>query len=363
MSGPPAIAPVLVPHGACLAGCPYCEEEPRSDTWDLLCDPVAITEAVDRVLDRRLAQGHEPQAVEVAFYGGDLWQVPRELRTELLDAAEWEVRRGRASGIRITLSPRSVLRAPLAEFRARGVHTVEVPIHTLDRRVLRNLGASYKPRMGLEAIGRLNRARFRTVVHLTPGLPGSSHQSALQTADAVARARPQAARVLPALVLEETRLAAIYERSSWEPMNIDEAVTTVRHVLDRLRQEEVEVIRVGLQPENDLLRGPRLLAGPFSDDFRCRVESERMRVLAVDTLTSAFALGRRDFTFAVHPREESWLRGISNVNVRLLKEQFRLEALRILPSEEQPEGQLRVFAGELDEVPPLPPRRRAKRAS
>lgn len=363
MSRRTPIAPILIPHGACHSACPYCPSESPEDYEALLPDPVSVAAAVDRVFDRSSKAKRDPQPVEVAFYGGDLWQLPRALRTALLDAAEWEVRRGRAAGIRITLSPRSVLRAPLTEFRARGIHSVELPIHSMDRHVLKRLGSPKNPRLGLEAIGRLNRFRFRSIVHLTPGLPGSSHHSALRSAELVAGAGPSAARLLPALVLEDSLLEEVHSGSAWEPMRLDEAVTTCRHILEILRKGEVEVIRVGLQPETDLLRGPSVLAGPWHLDFRGLVEGERMRAVAIDALTSAFAFGRRAFTFAVNPREESWLRGMEGVNVRMLREQFRLQRLKILPVEEQPLGALRVFAGELDEVPPLPPRSSTKRAS
>jgi histone acetyltransferase (RNA polymerase elongator complex component) len=357
------IAPVLLPHDACPTACPYCPEEVSADTADLLPDPIDVTAAIDRVFDRRSAQGRQHRPVEIAFFGGDLWVLPRALRTALLDVAEWEVRRGRARGIRLTLSPSSVLRAPLLEFQARGISAIEVPVHSMERSTLRSLGCQLSPRLGVEAIGRLNRYRFRSIVHLTPGLPGSSHPSAMRSARLVLAARPSALRLLPALVLQDTRLAALHARSPWEPMTEAEAVFTCRHILDLARAQGVEIVRLGLQPEVDLLRGPELIAGPWDPDFRGRVECERMRLLATAALTSEFSLGRRAFTFVVHPREESWLRGRSCANLRMLKDQFRLDQLKILTFEEQPLGELRAFCGVLDEVPPLPPRRGAKRAS
>ena len=363
MSGRAPVAPVVLPHGECPVGCPYCPPQGTVDSVDLLPDPVAVTMAIDQVMDRRSRQGRPLEPVEIAFFGGDLWALSRELRTALLDVAEWEVRRGRATGIRLTLSPRSVLRAPLQEFKVRGVVAVEVPIHNLSRASHRTLGSTHNPRLGLEAIGRLSRYRLRSVVHLTPGLPRTSHQSALDSAAAVFQAGPSALRLLPALVLEDTRLAAFYSRGDWQPMTLSEAVLTCQQVLAQARASEVEIVRVGLQPEVDLLRGPEMIAGPWDEDLRGRVESMRMRMLATEALTSAFSLGRRAFTFVVHPREESWLRGWSGANLRALKEQFRLEELKVLPSQEQPAGALRVYEGALSVVPPPPKGRGTKRAS
>lgn len=360
MTARPPIAAVPTPHGYCSPGCPYCPPHGDEQLHALVPDPVAVSEAVDRVHDRLALAGEAVVPVEIGLYGGDLWQLPRRERTDLLDAAEWEVRRGRATGIRLVADPLSVLRAPLNEFRARGVTTVEVPVHSLDRRVLRRLGMRRTPRAALEAIGRLNRFRMRSVAHLTPGLPGSSHRSDLASVEMLARARPRAARVLPALALGGTLLGQMYEHGIWHPMSVAEAIATSRHVVARLRATGTEVIRVGLQPEVDLLRGPLVLAGPFDPALRLRVEAELMRIRAAEAIGRAFRLGTRAFTLVVHPREESWLRGPCSSNLASLKEQFRLDELRVLPMDEQPSGELRAFEGQLapGDVPPVRPRRK-----
>ena len=358
--GRPAIAAVGIPHGFCLPGCPYCPRD-RDRVAELLPDPVAVSAAVDRVRDRTIAAGEEPGAVEIGLYGGDVWQLPRAIRTELLDACEWEVRRGRATGIRITAAPMSVLRAPMTEFRARRIRAVEVPVHSLDRGVLRALGVRHSPRAGLEAIGRLNRFRMRSIVTLTPGLPGSGHRSALASVEGVVRARPVAARVLPALVLGGTLTEELWTRTSWQPMSLNEAIRTSRAVVERLRTGGVEVIRVGLQPDADLLAGPEVLAGPWDPTLRLRVEADLMLARATAALSAAFRFGPDAFTIVVSPPEESWLRGPMGANLRRLQDQFRLDRVRVLPLPEQPRGTIRVFAGDLgaEEIPPLPGRRKA----
>ena len=356
------IAPVVIPHHFCAAGCPYCAEQQRKlrGGFEL---PTAedIRACVRRVLSRSVQTGGA-EAVELAFFGGDLWQLPRGPRTEILDAAEGEVRGGRAVSIRLPLSPQAVLRAPLAEFQARGVRAVELPIHSLNPGVLRALGVRHGPKLGLEAVGRLHRARVRSIVHLTPGLPLSSHRSAVASAESLLKARPTGARVLPALALSGTRLGHFYERGSWQPMTIGHATATSKHIVRRLRECNVEIVRVGLQPGFDLAESPEVLAGPYHQDLRLLVESEIMRERACGALTSVFSFGTRAFSVVVHPQDEGNLRGPENCNVRSLKSQFRLDQIHVLAHDEQPRGSLRCFPGKLSiqEVPRLPARRRAR---
>ena len=327
------VAPLLLPHGHCPPGCPYCPD--RADVaHGVLPGPLEVAEAVDRAR-RRIKGG---SGVELAFYGGDLWTLPAGARAVLLAAADAQVRRGRVDSIRVTLSAESVLRAPLADLRARGVRAVEVPLLTFDPGVLRRLSAHRRPGAGLAAIARLRQARLRSIAHLSPGLPGSSHRTAISSAEILCRVRPDAVRVLPALALEGTWGATHVQAGLWEPMSIDEAVATCKHVVRRLREAGTPVIRVGLQPAVDLQEAPEVLAGPYHPALRQRVESELLRGASSEALQAAFTLGVREFTFLVHPADESYLRGHENRSLQRLREQFRLGYLGVITSDAVPRG-------------------------
>lgn|GEM_PF-1064801 len=350
----PVIAPLLIPHGRCGEGCPWCPAE--RGALAPAPDAAAVRAAVARARDRRPGR-----PVELALYGGDLWSLPRPERTALLDAAEGEIRGGRAAALRVAMQPASVLRAPLRELQARGVRTVEIPIHSLDARTRRLLGGPHRARQGLDAIGRVRRARLRSVAHLTPGLPGSSHHSALASLDLLLRAQPDALRLLPALALQGTHLASLLAQRRWHPMRVNEAVHTLAVLIKRVRETEVELIRVGLRPEIDLAVPRAVLGGPDDDLLRLRAETLVLGGVALSALTSIFTLGTRAATLVVHPAEESFLRGPENRTVRSLQRQFRLERLRILPLADQPKGSIRAFLGE--PTPQDIPKVRSRRAS
>ncbi len=359
MTGRVLIAPVVLPHAGCEPGCPLC---PPSGGLEGRRTPLPIPQPSDVHEAVVRARARDPERpIEIAFYGGDLWALPRGPRTALLDAAETEVRRRRATGIRLALGPRSVLRAPLGEFRSRGVCAVEVAALTLHGPTLRALGMHRPPRAALGAIGRLQRARLRAIAVLMPGLPMSSHRSALGAVEAVVRARPDGVRLLPALALGGTLLGELYRSGSWVPMDLDEAVTTCREQVRVLRASGVPVLRVGMQPDQDLWEAPPVLAGPHDPRLRHRVEAELMRARAVQALTSVWSFGTRRVTFVVHPSEESWLRGHENCTIRGFQERFRLEAIRVLAMNEQPRGRIRAAVGllERDEIPPLRGERKA----
>ena len=359
MNGRPAIAPVVLPHARCEAGCPLCPAERGLDSRSHFA-PVPSPDEVHSSVAKALGRSRG-RAVEIGFYGGDLWSLPRGPRTALLDAAETEVRRKRASGIRLSLTPHSVLRAPLGEFRTRGVRAVEVGVFSVHGNTLRALGMKRAARCGVEAMGRLHRARLRAIAVLMPGLPSSSHRSALTTAEAVLRTRPDGVRLLPALALGGTNLGALFRTGRWVPMELDQAVTTCREQVRLVRAAGVPVLRVGMQPDQDLWEAPPILAGPFDPSLRHRVESDLLRGPASAALTSVWSFGTRAVTFIVHPGDESWLRGHENSTIRSFRDRFRLESIRVLALSEQPRGRIRAIAGLLqrEQVPPLRGERKA----
>ena len=144
-------------------------------------------------------------------------------------------------------------------------------------------------------------------------------------------------------------------------MQVGQAITTCREQVRILRQAGVPVLRVGMQPDQDLWEAPPVLAGPFDPSLRTRVEAGLLREAATDALTSAWSFGTRAVTFVVHPREESWLRGHENHTLRDLQERFRLDRIRVLALSEQPRGRIRAIAGlvDRDDVPPLRGARKA----
>jgi len=145
-------------------------------------------------------------------------------------------------------------------------------------------------------------------------------------------------------------------------MTLNHGIATCKHVVRRLREKNIEVVRVGLQPGFDLAESPEVLAGPYHVDLRLLVEAEIMRERASGALTSVFSFGTRAYSFVVHPRDENNLRGPENRNLSGLLSQFRLDQIHVLAVPAQPRGSLRVFPGKLRarDVPALPRDGRAR---
>ncbi len=335
-SGAPLVVPVVVPHGLCGDWCPLC---PRAadgdDTLALMPGAEDVRRAMLRYAPRRTAA----ETVLLAIYGGTLPALPHAVRAPLLDACEREVRSGRADGIRVVADADRLLHAPLGEWLARGVRSVEVPLLSTDGGVLRDWSATSHAARARRAVERLRLLEIEVGLCLFPGLPGDSHERAVRTALDVAAMRPDYVRILPALALEGTRLEDAWRRGRWEPMSLEQAVETTSAMLEILRDAGVEIARVGLQPEFDLVRGPAVLEGPYHPSLRHLAESRYFRRVILD-------IARRrafedELVLRVHPRDDSYARGPHNGTVAELRRRFRFQGVRIVHDPDLPRGRPR----------------------
>jgi len=333
----PRIVPVLLPHGICGAACP-------------LCPPVVDTEAVEALMPdssdvRRAMQrytaggtGDGSGRTLLAFYGAPLAAQPHPVRTRLLDAGEREFRSSRIDGIRLVCDLPRMLRAPLGEWRMRGVRSVEIPLLSMHRDVLRPWGSVDSPALVGRALQKARWLGIEVGLQIMPGLPGDTHERSVDTARAVAKMSPSFVRILPALALEGTRLERWWRERDWTPMSLGQAVETCAEMVRVFRDRGIPVARVGLQPEFDLLRGPRALDGPYHPSLRHLVESALFRRLALDQARA------RPFeqvlTLRFHPADESLLRGPENRTLAELRRRFKFRRIDLQADAGIPRGTL-----------------------
>jgi len=276
----------------------------------------------------------------LAFYGTPLPALPHALRAPLLDAAERQFRSGRVDGIRLCCDADRLSRAPLGEWRARGVRSVEVPLLSADPRVLREWGAEDHPDLMRDLMPRVGFDIPEWGAQLMPGLPGDSHERAVRTAEIVAALEPSYVRIAPALALQGTRLETFWRSGVWDPMTLDQAVGTCSAMLGVFRDAGIPVARLGMQPQFDLVRGPDVLEGPYHPSLRQLVESRLFRRMIFEQ--AGFQIHRGRITLRFHPADESYVRGPMNRTLNELRRRLGFGRVELVPDEDLPRGRLEV---------------------
>lgn len=284
--------------------------------------PGLVTALIEHYRTERTIRG----PLQVAFFHGG---TPGD---ELLAVCE-------GLPVRVSCSPADLTRSEADRLWAGGVRTIELSVGTLDERVLRTCQIGVRGAVIPVMLDELRAIGFSTGVVLSPGLPDSDHQSAIADARSLAdRSRVDFVRIEPALAFEGTRLAALARAGRWEPMSLAEAVTSTLHMVEILEEAGVEIARLGLQPGQDI--PVRAIAGPVHPNLRQLVEVRRFYARMAHEL--ALVPRGSAVELQVNPRDLSWAKGTANANVRSLRVEHALTALRICPDESIPRGDVRL---------------------
>jgi histone acetyltransferase (RNA polymerase elongator complex component) len=203
----------------------------------------------------------------------------------------------------------------------------------MEDRVLALSGRGHTSMDTRNAVTLLRERGFTIGLQLMPGLPGDSPDCFSETVDQVIALRPDFVRLYPTLVIKGTPLEELYKAGRYAPLSLDEAVSQCSEAYVKFKRAGIEVVRMGLQPTEELEKPGTILAGPFHPAFRQLVES----ALMLDMMRSALRKRRKKTTtavFCVSPRDVSAAIGQRKENIKALKKEFGLREVRIVKDNE-----------------------------
>ncbi|MBI1920231.1 MAG: radical SAM protein [Geobacter sp.] len=262
------IVPFFITHQGCPHRCIFCDQARIAGGAEAL---PSATEIVARIAAYRASAGTE--SAEVAFYGGSFTALPREDQQRLLEPLQPLMRSGEVSSIRVSTRPDAIDDSIAAFLLERGVRTVELGIQSMDDAVLERAERGHGAEDVRKAFCCLQAAGIAVGAQLMPGLPGDSPETSIQSLLEVLSLRPAFLRIYPAVVLKGTRLEELYRSGDYAPLDLEHAVTICKAMLRETMAAGVPVIRIGLQPTDDLNMDGAVIAGPYHPAFRQLVES------------------------------------------------------------------------------------------
>jgi histone acetyltransferase (RNA polymerase elongator complex component) len=215
------------------------------------------------------------ESVEVAFYGGSFTLLSREQQQGLLEPLQPLLQSGEVSSIRISTRTDAVAAEAARFLSESGVALVELGVQSMDDSVLELSGRGHTAQDTIDAFASLRGEGLRVGAQLMPGLPGESAGGAIASFRKILSLKPDLLRIYPAVVLQGTELARMYQEGSYRPLLLEEAVAICKVMLHDADRAGIPVIRVGLQPTDDLSNGAEIIAGPYHPAFRQFAQGER----------------------------------------------------------------------------------------
>jgi histone acetyltransferase (RNA polymerase elongator complex component) len=318
------IIPFFIPHSGCPHQCVFCNQKNITGQTN----PVAHL-AIPQKITEYLAISSSDNPAHVAFYGGSFTALPFETQRSYLNAVQPFIQAGQIAGIRLSTRPDCITSEILALLQEYHVTTIELGVQSMDDAVLARSGRGHTATDTVNAVSLIRSFDFLIGLQLMPGLPGDSADSFMKTIDAVIALKPNFVRIYPALVIKDTPLEGLYASARYMPLSLDDAVALCREALEKLERAGIDVIRIGLQPTEELEKTGTIVAGPYHPAFRQLVESS----ILLDKMRCALRncsgkTGR--VTFQVNPKDLSAAIGQKRSNIKKLEKEFGVRNIRIV---------------------------------
>jgi histone acetyltransferase (RNA polymerase elongator complex component) len=317
--------PFFIRHRGCPHRCVFCDQEKISgSTGDLPRE----TDIVEKVSGYGKTCVRE--SLEVAFFGGSFTSLSMECQEQLLRPLQPLLKSGEVSSVRISTRPDSVDSHVAAYLKNMGVATVELGVQSMDDNVLELSGRGHGSREVESAVSCLKYAGMAVGIQLMPGLPGDSPEKSLDSLRRVLALKPDFLRIYPTVVISGTALEELYVSGSYRPMTLDGAVGLCKVMLHESLRSGIPVIRMGLQPTDELRKPGVIVAGPWHPAFRQLVEAE----LCFDLLACVIGESSRhgdEVTVHCAPARISDVIGQKKTNVERLSRQFGVKLAAVNP--------------------------------
>jgi len=334
----PFIIPIFIPHAGCPHQCVFCNQVSITGVKQNIVSPDQFRRQIREFLEYK-KEGRKP--VQIAFFGGNfLGLKPEEIKSWLELAGEF-VSQGLVDGIRFSTRPDTIDAERLDILENYPVSTVELGVQSMDDQVLALAGRGHSASDTIRAVEALKERQLDIGLQMMVGLPGDSEARALTTARKIADLDSDFVRIYPTVVVENSRLAQWFKKGKYLPLSLEDAVTLVKKIYLLFKQEEIEVIRMGLQATDDLEDGSTVLAGPHHPAFGHLVYSEIFwdRVVAAIESVKYF---KDTLTIFVNPGSISKMRGLNNSNIKKLKKRYHFKLIAVVPDSSLEEEEVNI---------------------
>lgn len=327
--------PIFIPHVGCPNACVFCNQRKISGRtgFDFA--------SVRKELDKAFSTVRGDVSAQIAYFGGSFTGIDRDDMIALLALAGEYMDAGKCESIRISTRPDYIDEEILKILQEYRVRTVELGIQSTDDAVLRASGRGHTAEDSRRAAALLKQYGFEWIGQMMAGLPLGTAENERQTALDIVHMGADGARIYPTVVFDDTELARMMEKGLYEPLSTQESAERAANILGVFIENQVPVIRIGLQASETLISGRGVLAGGYHPAVGEMAYALCFRDMVERTLQKADAQGK-SVTVYVHPCDISKMIGQRGANREYLMKTYGLSDFRVKPDENMNKNQPRT---------------------
>ncbi len=262
--------PIFVPHMGCPNDCSFCNQR------KITGQSTSVTkEEVDKQIIKALKTIPEDTGcVEIGFFGGSFTGIDKDIQNAFLEVAKKYMDKGYVHALRLSTRPDYIDEEILENLKSYGVTTVELGAQSMDDEVLLKNRRGHKSEDTERASRLIKGCGMKLGLQMMTGLYGDTKEKCIRSLEKIISLRPDCVRIYPTLVLSGTYLDKLYKEGIYSPQSLDEAVSLCADLKERLDEENIKIIRLGLMASDNINPEVDVVAGPYHPSIGELVQSE-----------------------------------------------------------------------------------------
>ncbi len=250
--------PIFIPHLGCPNDCVFCNQ--RKISGRSCFDKTKVRDEIDAYLAS--VKGYDND-IQIAFFGGSFTGIDRSDMIYLLELAKEYIDRGVVSSVRLSTRPDYISEEVLEILKNHGVTSIELGIQSMSDKVLAACKRGHTAQASQIACRLIKEHGFELIGQMMTALPYSSAEDEIFTARELVKLGVDGARIYPTMVFAETELAEMYLRGEYRPPEIKDLVDRTTAAFSVFCENDIPVIRIGLQATDTLNDEENIIAGNY----------------------------------------------------------------------------------------------------
>lgn len=271
MSNGHYIIPIFVPHEGCPHDCVFCNQNSITGSCEKV-NAEYVRKTVEEYLNTISKKKMNNAVIEISFFGGTFTAIELKKQNELLQVAYEYKKSGKINYIRLSTRPDYIDNHILDNLKKYSVDIIELGVQSLDDEVLFKSGRGHTVKDVENASNLIKAYGFILGHQIMLGLPGDDFKKDVDTTLKVVSLKPNICRIYPALVVKNTPMEKMYVNNQYKPYTLEQAIKISKILYGMLYSNNIKIIRIGLQPTEEINENSEIVAGPFHPAFRELVE-------------------------------------------------------------------------------------------
>jgi histone acetyltransferase (RNA polymerase elongator complex component) len=262
------IIPIFVPHEGCPHNCVFCNQNLITGNIEKM-DIIKARNIINLYLK---TIKRENSIIEISFFGGTFTAIDIEEQKMFLALAKEYKDNGLVDFIHMSTRPDYINEAILTNLKNYSADIIELGIQSMDDEVLFKSGRGHNSYDVYKASKLIKEYGFTLGHQMMLGLPSDTFKKDFETAEKIIEMKPDIARIYPALVIKDTPMEQLFLNGKYKPYTLKESIEISKYLYSMLSINGINVIRMGLQPTEEINVGKDIISGPFHPAFKELVE-------------------------------------------------------------------------------------------